>query len=127
MNRLASIGLLVAGIIHLLPALGMLGPERLQALYGVAMDDANLVILMRHRALLFTLLGAFLVAAAFRPTWRGLALAGGYASVLGFFGFAWATPDYSAQIARIVTGDWIALAGLAVATVGHYAGARAAR
>lgn len=125
MNRLASIGLLVAGIIHLLPALGMLGPERLQVLYGVAMDDPNLVILMRHRALLFTLLGAFLVAAAFRPPWRGVALAAGYASVLGFFGFAWATPDYSAQITRIVTGDWIALAGLAAATVGHYAGVRA--
>jgi hypothetical protein len=126
-NRLAAIGLIVAGIIHLLPSIGMLGPERLQGLYGVAMDDPNLAILMRHRALLFTLLGAFLVAAAFRPAWRGLALAAGYASVLGFFGFAWATPDYNAQIARVVTGDWIALAGLAVATVGHYAGPRGAR
>ena len=121
MNRLVAPALLVAALIHLLPAAGMLGPERLQALYGVPLDDASLVILMRHRALLFTLLGLLLVAAAFRPAWRGIALVAGYASVLGFLGFAYAAPGYNAELARVVLADWIALAALVVATIGHYA------
>ena len=85
------------------------------------LDDASLVILMRHRALLFTLLGLLLVAAAFRPAWRGIALVAGYASVLGFLGYAYAAPGYNAELARVVLADWIALAALVVATIGHYA------
>ena len=38
MNRLVAAALLVAAIIHLLPAAGMLGPERLQALEAVALQ-----------------------------------------------------------------------------------------
>lgn len=121
MNRLVAAALIVVAIIHLLPAVGMLGPERLQALYGVPLDDASLVILMRHRALLFTLLGLLLFAAAFRPAWRGIALVAGYASVLGFLAFAHAAPGYNAELARVVFADWIALAALVAATIGHAA------
>jgi hypothetical protein len=121
MNRLIAVALVVAGIIHLLPAAGMLGPDRLQALYGVQLDDPNLVILLRHRALLFALLGLLLVAAAFRAEWRGIALAAGYASVLGFLAFASVATGYNAELARVVRADWIALAALVVATVAHFA------
>ena len=38
--------------------------------FGIALDEPNLQILMRHRAVLFGLLGALLVAAAFIPALR---------------------------------------------------------
>jgi hypothetical protein len=56
--------LLIVGIIHLLPLSGVLSAHRLQILYGIVIEDPNLEILMRHRAVLFGLLGAFLIAAA---------------------------------------------------------------
>ena len=64
MNKLITILLLVVGIIHLMPLLGVLGGDRLNSLYGLSLDEPNLQILMRHRAVLFGLLGALLVAAA---------------------------------------------------------------
>jgi hypothetical protein len=51
--------LTVVGIIHQLPLTGVLSVSRLQVLYGVTITDPNLEILMRHRAVLFGILGAF--------------------------------------------------------------------
>lgn len=86
MSRHHVIGavLLVTGGVHLLPLLGVLGAARLEQLYGLRIEDPNLLLLMRHRALLFGLLGLLLVAAAFRPAWQGLALVAAWGSVLGF-------------------------------------------
>jgi len=86
MNRpwLVSAVLLVVAGVHLLPLLGVLGTARLQQLYVLHIDEPNLLLLMRHRALLFGLLGALLAAAAFKPAWQGLALLAAWGSVLGF-------------------------------------------
>jgi hypothetical protein len=72
--------LIVAAIIHLLPLAGVLGAERFPALYGVSVTDPNLQILLRHRALLFGLLGLFLLYAAFQPAVQPLALVAGLVS-----------------------------------------------
>lgn len=81
---LISGALAIVGVVHLLPLLGVVGAARLEQLYGMRIEDPNLLLLMRHRALLFGLLGAFLVAAAFHPFWQGPALLIAWGSVLGF-------------------------------------------
>ena len=53
MRYLTAAALVVVGVIHLLPPAGVLGKAQLETLYGVPLQDANLVILMRHRAVLF--------------------------------------------------------------------------
>ena len=72
MRRIVAVSLLIAGIIHLLPLTGVLCAAQLERLYGLPFGQPDLLILMRHRALLFGLLGGLLVAAAFRPA-RALA------------------------------------------------------
>lgn len=119
MNLLVAAMLLVVGVIHLLPLAGVRGAASLASLYGLAFDDPNLAILMRHRAMLFGLLGVFLVGAAFRPAWRTTALVAGFVSVLSFLALAWSTGGYNAQIARVVVADVVALACLVVGAVGH--------
>ena len=66
--------LLLAALIHLLPVAGVLGAERLQALYGIPIGDPNLLLLMRHRAVLFGVVGVLLATAAFVPALRSVAL-----------------------------------------------------
>ena len=119
MNKLIALLLLIAGIIHLLPLAGVLGGDRLNALYGLALDEPNLQILMRHRAVLFGLLGALLVAAAFIPGLRTLALLGGLLSVISFLLLAWSAPLYNEALRRVVVADWVALACLLLALPLH--------
>ena len=116
MRLLISLMLIVAGIIHLLPLSGVFGGARLDALYGVTVDDANLQILMRHRAVLFGLLGALLVTAAFRRSLQPIALVAGFVSLVAFLWLAWDVGGYNASIARVVVADWIALACVLVAS-----------
>ena len=85
LDKIIAAMLIIVGIIHVLPVIGVLGPERLAALYGIAVDEPNLTILMRHRAVLFGLVGAFLLYAAFRPDLQVLALVAGFVSVISFF------------------------------------------
>lgn len=117
MQYLTIAALLMAAIIHLLPLAGVLGAEPLQRLYGLPVAEPNLEILLRHRAVLFGLLGSFLLIAAFRPAWHGAALAAGLISVLSFLLLAWRVGGYNAEIGRVVLVDVVALAVLIVGSV----------
>jgi len=119
MRHIVSAMLLLVALIHLLPLAGVLGAARLAALYGVQLGDPNLVILMRHRAVLFGLLGGFLAIAAFRPALQPMAFAAGAASVLSFLCLAWAAGSYNAQIARVVTADVVAGIALLIGVMAY--------
>ena len=119
MRHLVSAMLVVVAIIHLLPLSGVLGGIRLNALYGIAMDEPNLTILMRHRAVLFGLLGLFLLYAAFRPAFQVAAFIAGFASVLSFLYLAWSTGGYNAQIHRVFIADILALVCLAIGAAAY--------
>ena len=116
MKYLIAAMLIIVGVIHLLPLSGVLGAEQLSRLYGLSFADNNHAILMRHRAVLFGMLGMLLVVAAFRPTLQPLALIAGFISVISFLWLAWSAGAYSAHIARVFNADAIALGCLIVAT-----------
>ncbi|MDO9361160.1 MAG: phosphopantetheine adenylyltransferase [Polaromonas sp.] len=118
MRYLVSAMLVIVGIIHLLPLSGVLGAGQLAALYGLPFGEPNLEILMRHRAVLFGLLGGFLILAGFKPVFQPVALAAGFASVISFVGLAWSIGGYNALIGRVVLADLIALACLLLALAG---------
>ncbi len=124
MRYLISLMLIITGIIHLLPLSGVLGTERLTALYGMAFNDPNLAILMRHRAVLFGLLGLFLFGAAFKPAWQPLAFVAGFISVVSFLWLAWSVGGYNIQINRVVIADIGALVFLIVGSIAYYSSNR---
>lgn len=112
--------LTIVGIIHLLPLPGVLSVSRLQALYGVTITDPNLEILMRHRAVLFGILGAFLIYAAFRPGLQLAALIAGAVSVISFLVIAGIVGGYNTGIARVVTADIVAVACLLIGAFAYW-------
>jgi len=119
MKSLVSAMLVLVGVIHLLPLSGVLGSERLASIYGLQFNEPNLEILMRHRAVLFGLLGAFMVFAAFKPAYQTVAFVGGFISVVSFLYLAWAVGGYNEQLGRVFVADVVALVCLIVGGVVH--------
>ncbi|MBT8138155.1 MAG: phosphopantetheine adenylyltransferase [Gammaproteobacteria bacterium] len=117
MEKIVTGLLVLVGIIHLLPVSGVLGAERLLTLYGVSLNDTNLLILMRHRAVLFGLLGLFMVCAAFKPSLQPLAFLAGFLSVESFMVLAWSVGGYNEAIRKVVIADVVAVIALGIAGV----------
>ena len=115
MNSVIMSMLLVAGAIHVLPSTGVLGASHLASLYDVTIEDPNLLIMMRHRAVLFTLLGLLLIYAAFKPSLQTLAIFGGLVSASAFLWLAMTAPEYNSNLTRVVYADIVAIVALLIA------------
>lgn len=118
MQRVAALLLMIVAFVHLPPLVGVLGVARLESLYGVAVAGPDLVILMRHRAVLFGLLGAYQLWAVFRPAHRTVAFVAGIVSLGAFLALVYSTPGYNANLARVAMID---VAALVLAVVGFAA------
>lgn len=107
--------LLAAGVIHLLPAIGMVSAHRLSMLYGVAPPDATTELLLRHRAVMFAVLGIAFGAAAFVPMLRVPAAVLSLVTMLAFVVLARAHP-HGPAIRRVARVD-VVVSGLVVAAL----------
>ena len=121
MKHIVTAMLVIVAIIHLLPLPGLLGAHRLETLYGISITDQNLAILLRHRAVLFGLLGSFILVAAFRPPLQVIAFSLGFISVSSFLWLAWTVGGYNGQVARVLLADLVALGCLAIGVVAYVA------
>ena len=108
-STLSGICIALVAFIHLMPGMGVLGVDRLATLYGINAAEVNLQVLMRHRAVLFALLGAFMLASAFYVPWRLPAYGFAFISVLSFLWLASTVGGVNAQLSRVVWVDWVAL------------------
>ncbi|WP_223788282.1 hypothetical protein [Marinicella meishanensis] len=106
--------LALVGLINFLPVLGLFSLAQMSQAYGVEFTQAEWGILMRHRALLFGLLGGFVLASLFKPAWQAPALFMASLSMLGFMGLAWPVAALNAGLAKIF---WIDLIGLVLAAL----------
>lgn len=109
--------LLVVAIIHILPISGFSGSARLESLYGVAISGNDLEILMRHRAMLFGILGVFFTYAAFTPAVQPLAFVAAFATISSFFYLAVTVGGYNEAIRKIVMADIVAAVCLIVSVI----------
>ena len=118
-DTLISLMLLIIGIIHLMPVTGALGNQQLAKLYGINFSEPNLSILMRHRAVLFGLLGSFMGFAAFNPPYRTLAFVAATVSILSFLWLARSVGSYNNELSRVYKADIVALICLIVGGAAH--------
>jgi hypothetical protein len=119
-ERIIAALMLVVAVIHLLPVIGFSGADKLTSLYGIEMSDGNLEILMRHRAILFGILGSFFVYAAFTPALQPLAFIAAFVSLASFFYLSLSVGDFSDSIRKIVIGDVVAAVCLLASIVLYF-------
>lgn len=116
-RSIVNAGLLLAAVINLLPTPGVLGPAWLASLYGFPVAGADLEILLRHRAVLFGLVGLLLLAAIGVPAFRTPALLVAAGSMASFIIVAFIVGGYGAAITRVIIADIVGLLALAPAAI----------
>ena len=116
-DRGITLMMLVVAMIHLLPLMGVLGVERLAALYSVDIKDPALEVLMRHRAVMFGILGGVFVYAAFAPAIQPVAFIAAFVSVGSFFWLVYSVGDPVAALRSVVIADSVAMVCLLVAVI----------
>lgn len=120
MYWIMCVGFLVAGIINTLPLIGLLGAERLSALYGVPVEGADMAVLLRHRALLFGIVGVLLFAAIAVPSLRLTAILAGMVSMVGYLILMGLEGETNAELRRVALADIVGIVGLTVAATVHF-------
>ena len=117
MKIIVSSVLFIVAVIHLLPVVGVLGSDSLTRLYGITVSESNTEILLRHRAVLFAIIGLFLLISVFKSDYQPIAISIGLISVASFLLLTWSIEGLNSEISRVVKVDWIALVLLLVAGV----------
>ena len=115
MQILISISMIGAAIIHLMPLIGLLGADQLNKLYGLDFSDPSLLTLMQHRAVLFGILGGFLIVAIFKMEYRHVAITLTLISAIAFALIAALNGGANDQIKSVVIADIVAIVFLVIA------------
>ncbi|MEM1119995.1 MAG: phosphopantetheine adenylyltransferase [Bacteroidota bacterium] len=86
METIYRIILCLAGMINFLPTLIAFLPQKISSFYGVEIPDANYELLLRHRAVLFGIVGGLMIYAAISNKHIALVTTVGFISMLSFIG-----------------------------------------
>jgi hypothetical protein len=118
-HRIAGASLFLLSLIHLGPLVGVLGVARVEALYGIDIASPDLEPLLRHRAVLFGMVGAVMLASVWRARWRSLAFGLAFANLASFLALSWQVGDVSAELGRVGIVDAVGLAILSLGVAAH--------
>lgn len=119
LRHFATVAFALAGLVNLYPLVGVLGPDNLKSLYGFAIRSDDVLLLLRHRAVFFGLVGGLLIFAAFRPAWRRIALVFGLTSMLAFLFLALPLGEHGKAIRQVF---WVDLVAVIVLIAGAWLG-----
>lgn len=115
MRRHAGLALLaVAGLLNTAPAVGAVAPQGMYAAYGIASAGRDLEVVLRHRAVLFAVLGVGLLVAVFRPALRPIAVRANAISFGSFLVLVIAGGPVGPGLMRVAAFDVAGLVALGV-------------
>ena len=105
LDKIASIILVIVGIINLLPLIVFFDSTKTVKLYGIPIEGESLIILMRHRGVLLGLVGLALIVAAIKPEFRILAIALALISKFAFIFLTFTALNYTPEIRQVALID----------------------
>ncbi|MDP1814204.1 MAG: hypothetical protein Q8K92_07110 [Leadbetterella sp.] len=84
MELIYRITLFIAGLINILPAMLGFLPEKISKSYGIEIPNANYELLLRHRAILFGIIGGLMIYSALVKKHYELSTIAGLVSMVSF-------------------------------------------
>lgn len=120
LENLYRLILLITGLVHLLPFSFLFFTQQLQKNYGIDMSDANLQLLLRHRAVFFGLIGFGLIFSAIKKSYYGWASTIGLISMVSFIVLFYEIGGINHQLRSVMLIDvFVSIALFLTAVVYH--------
>jgi len=120
MEIVFRITLFLAGVVNFAPAMIIFFPEKVAQSYGLQWSDANLELLMRHRGVLFGLIGGLMMYAAIFKRNENLAVLLGSISMATFILLYFLSSDsLSMGLHKVMRIDVVALSTLLIVYLVH--------
>ncbi len=119
LNYLIAFLFLAAGLINFAPITGFASSDQLERLYRLSAITPDIELLLRHRAVLFGIIGTIIMAAAFLPALRLTATIAGIVSMVSFIALVFVTKNTNANLVPIAWIDVIATVLLILGFVLH--------
>lgn len=117
MELIFRICLFIAGVINFAPSILAFLPSKISASYGITIPDQNYELLLRHRAVLFGIVGGIMIFSAISKKNYTLAVVIGLISMVSFV-----------VLLKLVNGDinqalnkvmWMDIVGIIILLVGY--------
>lgn len=107
----------ISALIHLAPVVGVLSTDHLEKLYGIPVGSPDLAVLLRHRAVLFGVLGGLLVWGIFEHDDRAVAVVAVLVSDVAYALLCRVHRDHNPQLGRVYRADVVSIVALVAAGV----------
>jgi hypothetical protein len=118
MELVYRITLFISGLINLLPALLAFLPGKISKSYGIDIPNANYELLLRHRAILFGIIGGLMIFSAIIRKHYEIATTAGLISMLSFIILYFLIgKDINSELKKVMIADSIATAMLCVGLI----------
>ena len=109
MELIYRIALFIAGLINLLPVLLAFLPEKISKSYGIDVPNANYELLLRHRAVLFGIIGGLMIYSAIAKKYYEIATTFGLISMISFtILYFFIGKDINSELKKVMMVDVIA-------------------
>jgi len=116
-QKMESLMLVLVGLINLIPVLGVFSASQMAQTYAIDIDTTDLELLMRHRALLFGIIGGFVLVAVIKPSYRPPAMMMAGVSMSGFMVLTLMLTGINDALYKIFWADVLGLGCLLVAVI----------
>lgn len=109
MENIYRIALFLAGIINILPAFLAFIPDKISKSYGIELPNGNYELLLRHRAILFGIIGGLMIYSAIAKKYYTIATSVGLISMVSFILlFFLIGKDINSELKNIMIVDIVA-------------------
>ena len=118
MENIYRIALFLAGMINLLPAFLAFIPDRISKSYGIELPNENYELLLRHRAILFGIIGGLMIYSAILKKYYEIATTVGLISMGSFIIlFILIDKDFNSELKKVMMVDIVATVILCIGLV----------
>ncbi|MGB0494853.1 MAG: hypothetical protein ACPGJI_00750 [Kangiellaceae bacterium] len=120
MSKLTAVFLILVGLINFIPVLGIFSQQNIENAYSIKLASDDLIILMKHRALLFGVIGGFVLYSVFVPSYQTAAMVLVGISMIGFVFLVLQVGEYNQSIFKILIADLVGIVFLLLAVISRY-------